>query len=425
MNRARKIATCCLVGGMVFTGTPMMTEASALSGVSTILQEKVNIEDSSIYAGVSGVVADYLTSAAEVNIHSVQAVAASKEEKEEKEAEDVTEEQAAAEAAKVDAKDVSNLCVAKVDDFVYVRSKANTDSKVRGKLYRKNVATIIGTKGDWYKIKSGKLKGYVSADFVVVGNGEALKSAGTRYAKVNTTTLRVRKKASTNAEIIGLVPRDEDIVVKDEKNGWVKVSVEEGKGWVSTDFVELHTEYTHGETVKEEKARLKKEEEERLAAQAAAEQAIANGVTAGTSGNSTSSSSGSSSNSSSSSSSASAPTGSSTGSSVASYACRFVGNPYRWGGTSLTNGADCSGFVMSVYRAFGISLPHSSSAMRSVGRGVSMSEMQAGDIICYSGHVAIYIGGGRIVHASNHRDGIKISNSYNYRSVLAVRRIFQ
>ncbi|SFQ49005.1 Cell wall-associated hydrolase, NlpC family [Lachnospiraceae bacterium XBB1006] len=420
MNRARKIATCCLVGGMVLSSAPMMTEASALSGVSTILQEKVNIEDSSIFAGVSGAVADYLTSAAEVNIHSVQAVAASKE------TEDETEKQAAAEAAKVDAEDVSNLCVAKVDDFVYVRSKANTDSKVRGKLYKKNVATIIGTKGDWYKIKSGKLQGYVSADFVVAGNGEALKSAGTRYAKVNTTTLRVRKKASTNAEIIGLVPQDEDIVVKDEKNGWVKVSVEEGKGWVSTDFVELHTEYTHGETVKEEKARLKKEEKERLAAQAAAEQAIANGV-AGTSnaGSSNSGSSGSASGTSSSSgTSTAAPSGSSTGASVASYACRFVGNPYRWGGTSLTNGADCSGFVMSVYRAFGISLPHSSSAMRGVGRGVSMSEMQAGDIICYSGHVAIYIGGGRIVHASNHRDGIKISNSYNYRSVLAVRRIF-
>lgn len=113
-----------------------------------------------------------------------------------------------------------------------------------------------------------------------------------------------------------------------------------------------------------------------------------------------------------------------SGSAVASYACQFVGNPYVWGGTSLTNGCDCSGFVMSVYAHFGKSLPHSSSALRSVGSAVSPSDIQPGDIVCYAGHVAIYIGGGRIVHASNHKDGIKISSPYNYRTVVAIRRIF-
>ena len=99
------------------------------------------------------------------------------------------------------------------------------------------------------------------------------------------------------------------------------------------------------------------------------------------------------------------------GQEVADYACQFVGNPYKWGGTSLTDGADCSGFVMSVYAHFGISLPHSSSALASVGKGVSYSQAMPGDIICYSGHVAIYIGGGAIVHASNEKDGIKITNN--------------
>ena len=113
-----------------------------------------------------------------------------------------------------------------------------------------------------------------------------------------------------------------------------------------------------------------------------------------------------------------------SGSAVADYACNFIGNPYVWGGSSLTNGADCSGFVMSVYAHFGVSLPHSSYALRSVGRAVSPSEMQAGDIVCYEGHVAIYIGGGRIVHASNAKDGIKISPNYAYRTVVAIRRIF-
>lgn len=120
----------------------------------------------------------------------------------------------------------------------------------------------------------------------------------------------------------------------------------------------------------------------------------------------------------------SASTGSGSGSAVVNYACQFVGNPYVWGGTSLTNGADCSGFIMSVYAHFGVSLPHSSSAMRGVGREVSVSDMQPGDIVCYSGHVAIYMGGGQIVHASSPSTGIKISGNVHYKTILTVRRIF-
>ena len=114
--------------------------------------------------------------------------------------------------------------------------------------------------------------------------------------------------------------------------------------------------------------------------------------------------------------------GSGTGSEVAKYACQFIGNPYVAGGTSLTNGADCSGFTWAVYQNFGVSLPRNSSAQRNAGTGVSYAEAQPGDIICYSGHVAIYIGGGQIVHASTERTGIKITNA-TYREILAVRRI--
>lgn len=112
-----------------------------------------------------------------------------------------------------------------------------------------------------------------------------------------------------------------------------------------------------------------------------------------------------------------------TGQSVVNYACQFVGNPYVWGGTSLTNGADCSGFIVSIYAKFGVSLPHSSGAMAGCGRGVSYSEAMPGDIICYAGHVAIYMGGGQIVHASNAKDGIKISGNAAYRPIVAVRRV--
>jgi len=114
--------------------------------------------------------------------------------------------------------------------------------------------------------------------------------------------------------------------------------------------------------------------------------------------------------------------GSASGKEVASYACKFIGNPYVYGGTSLTNGADCSGFTMAVYKAFGYSIPRTSTAQRNAGRGVTYAEAQPGDIICYAGHVAIYLGGGKIVHASTPATGIKYGNA-TYKEILAVRRI--
>ena len=121
--------------------------------------------------------------------------------------------------------------------------------------------------------------------------------------------------------------------------------------------------------------------------------------------------------------SSSSSSSSGSGSSVVDYATQFVGNPYVWGGTSLTGGADCSGFVQSVYANFGVSLPRTSYEQQNAGVEVSYADAQPGDLICYGGHVAIYMGNGQIVHASNSRDGIKISDNAAYRTITSVRRL--
>ena len=310
-----------------------------------------------------------------------------------------------------------SLVIAQVTNYVNVRDIPSEEGEIVGKLYNNSVGNFIEEKDGWYKISSGSVEGYVKGEFCVTGVAavDLAKKVGTRIAKVNTTTLFVREEATTESDVIGMVPDQDELIVLEELDGWVKINIEEGDGYVSTDYVILSTEFVKAESKAEEEARLAKERAEQEAARAAAAAAEAarnsknkdksDGGKYKDTGNY-------------------APAGSGTGANVASFACQFVGNPYVYGGTSLTNGADCSGFVMSVYKNFGVNLPHSSSADRSVGATVgSLEEAQPGDIICYSGHVALYIGNGQIVHASTSRTGIIISNA-SYRSILSIRRIF-
>ncbi len=305
-----------------------------------------------------------------------------------------------------------NLVIAQVTNYVNVRSVPSEEGEIVGKLYNNSVGTFISEENGWYQITSGNVTGYVKGEFCVTGEGavELARQVGTRIARVNTTTLKVRSEPSLEASVLGLIPLEDELVVLEETEGWVKVDVEEGIGWVSTEYVDLHSEFVQAESKEEEEARLAKEEEERRRArEAAAARAAENAASSGSS--------------------APAQTyvvsgDSEMGSAVAEYALQFVGNPYVYGGTSLTNGADCSGFVMSVYANFGVSLPHSSSADRSQGAAVDgIGNAQPGDLVCYSGHVGLYIGNGQIVHASNSRTGIIVSNA-DYRKILAVRRIF-
>lgn len=361
-------------------------------------------------------------------------------------------------------------------DYVNIRKHPSTDSKILGKLYEGSSATIKATKGNWVKIESGQVTGYINKDYLAIGaEAQKLKDKyGRKFASVKpgVITLNVRAKMSRKATILTQIPEDEEYDVVREDNDWVKISIDDGtEGYVASEYVKVVAKFKHAISIKEEKAKIarrkaaERAEQERLRqlaaerrAQAAQASQSSSNTGSSTSQSSTShssssqsstshssvsqssssrsssagssshsSSAGSSSSSSSSGSTVSSSVGSGTGSEIASYARKFVGNPYVYGGSSLTNGTDCSGFTMSIYAQFGYSLPHSSRAQSGYGTSVSLANVKPGDLIFYKngstiGHVALYIGGGQVVHASNARDGIKISNMY-YRQPCAARRI--
>ena len=258
-----------------------------------------------------------------------------------------------------------------------IRQEASTDSEVVGILTNHNACELLEDAGDWYKVTSGKVTGYVSKQYLVIGDeAEAIAEQEIKtVATVNTETLNVRAEKSTEAEVLSQVGNSEAFTVNSVADGWVEISVDDSVGYISQDYVTLAQALPTAKTIEQVK--------------------YGDGV-------------------------------SDVRASVVSYALQFVGNRYVWGGTSLEKGIDCSGFTMRILGKYGISLPHSSKAQPSYGTKISASEAKPGDLFFYGSgrsisHVAIYIGNGQIVHASNKRDGIKVSNAY-YRNPICVTR---
>lgn len=258
-----------------------------------------------------------------------------------------------------------------------IRQEASTDSEVVGILTNHNACELLEDAGDWYKVTSGKVTGYVSKQYLVTGaEAEAIAQQEIKtVATVNTETLNVRADKSTEAAVLSQVGNSEAFTVNSIADGWVEISVDDSVGYISQDYVTLAQALPTAKTIEQVK--------------------YGDGV-------------------------------SNVRASVVSYALQFVGNRYVWGGTSLEKGIDCSGFTMRILGKYGISLPHSSKAQPSYGTKISASEAKPGDLFFYGSgrsisHVAIYIGNGQIVHASNKRDGIKVSNAY-YRNPICVAR---
>jgi len=355
----------------------------------------------------------------------------------------VEEATVSSELEEKEAKLESNQVVANIDSYLNIRAEASEEGEVIGKFYRGNVGTVVEKGEEWSVVASGNAYGYVHNDYLLFGEAaEAyIENNCDQVAKVATETLNVRAEESIESDIITLTDEGSTFTILGNENGWVKVALDEEQvGYVSSDYVYIDYVYETAVTIEEEQAAIAAAEAQ-AAAEAAAAQAAAEAQAAQQAQQSTQATTQAAtteapkkeavtstdvkvSDEDTSKETVKQESGSSTGQAIADYAVQFVGNPYVYGGTSLTNGADCSGFVQSVFKHFGYSLPRTAASQAGAGSQVSVDNLQPGDLLFYHGygHVAIYIGGGQVVHASNKKTGIKIS-SYNYAPINKAVRV--
>lgn len=255
-----------------------------------------------------------------------------------------------------------------------VRAIPATDGKLVGKMPKGSACEVVemNEDGTWAHIKSGDVDGYVSTDYLYTGADAGMRAMELvkTVAVVNADALKVREQAGMDATVLTSVPKGEELEVVEQLDGWVKVSIDGEDAYVSSEYVTVEEKLDTAVTMSE-----------LLYGQGVSNLRV----------------------------------------DIVEYAKQFLGNKYVYGGSSLTKGTDCSGFTMSVYKHFGISLSHSSRAQANEGKKITAADLQPGDLIFYGGssgsinHVAMYIGGGKVIHASSPKTGIKISN-YTYRT---------
>ncbi len=272
----------------------------------------------------------------------------------------------------------TNLGIAQVENHLNIREGAGEEYDLVGKLPVDAGCEILSDEGEWFQIRSGKVTGYVKGEFLLTGQDAANRANEVKsiVATSVTQTLNARVEPNTDCSIWTMIAEGEELQLLEDQGEWLKVDVDGDECYVAREFVELSeqlqkamtmTEIRYGEGISDVRVDM------------------------------------------------------------VQYACQFVGNRYVWGGTSLTNGVDCSCFTMRIYEKYGISLPHSSRAQSGYGTKINSSEAKPGDLFFYGNgdginHVAMYIGNGQVVHASSARTGIKISNAF-YRSPICVTRL--
>ena len=312
-----------------------------------------------------------------------------------------------------------NFAIADVTDYVNVRQEPNTDSAILGKIYDGAVAQIMTTVGEgdemWFQIISGNVEGYIKAEFFIHGEDAmaVMDQYVSKYIVVNADRLNVREGQTTDSRRIGYLNVSEELKLIEDCGEWLHVQyTDEIKGYVAAQYVTIHEEYIYAKTAEDENAEKSfvKELKERAGI---SEEVVKEQTTISVKPPSTTYS-----------------TSVELRKAIVDYAMQFLGNRYVHGGQSLKSGTDCSGFTMYVLKEFGYSISRTPQGQYTgAGRKISYSEIQPGDIICYSSnggrsctHVAFYIGDGKILHAANSKDGVKISSA-TYDDIYGVRNV--
>lgn len=378
-NRFYKMVTACIIGAMAFMAMRVSVYATGNvdAGITAMLSQSLgNIgesaaegkekggagNDAGISAVLSASLADLLENGQRQEAQAEAAAQASEPEEPE------------------EPKTIcgyTNLGIANVENHLNVREGAGEEFELVGELPVDAGCEILAENGGWYQIQSGDVTGYVKSDYLLTGEAAAKRAEEVKsvVAKSATMTLNVRTEPNTESTIWTTMAEGEELHMLEDLGEWLKVEVDGDECYVAKDYVELSDQLQKAMTMSEIK--------------------YGQGV-------------------------------SDVRVDMVQYACQFIGNRYVWGGESLTNGVDCSGFTMRIYEKYGIYLPHSASAQSGCGTKINASDARPGDLFFYGNgsginHVAMYIGDGQVVHASSERTGIKISNAY-YRTPVCVVR---